>query len=163
MCETKVEFMRIRSRIAGGIAWICVSALFSVFLLASQLAFAQDVPEAESGEIQESMLVWRAAFSKEFYTVSGRDIFVVNLSLKRFLASYRSKDEAERSAAHAFLLGVLDATEGTAWCSYRQYKSITILVKIHSGLKDLEVSHSDERAARVITGFLKKHWPCKEH
>ncbi|MDR0673380.1 MAG: hypothetical protein LBF93_06925 [Zoogloeaceae bacterium] len=99
------------------------------FLLsASLLSFAQEKPEPESGEVQESMLVWKMPFSKKIFTVSGRDIFVVNLSLKRFLASYRSEDEAERGAAHAFLLGALDATEGTVWCSYRQYKSATLFI-----------------------------------
>jgi hypothetical protein len=94
--------------------------------------------------------------------VSGRGIFVVNLSLKRCLASYQSEDEAERGAAHAFLLGVLDATEGTAWCSYRQYKSTTILEEIYLGLKDLDASRGDERAARVIADILKTNMPCKK-
>jgi hypothetical protein len=125
------------------------------------MSSAQGKPGQENGN-QESMLVWKTPFAGEHYTVSGKDIFVVNLSLKRFLASYQSEDTAERSAAHAFLLGVLDATEGTVWCDYHQYKSITILEQIHSSLKDLDASRGNERAAHVITGFLKTHWSCKE-
>jgi hypothetical protein len=132
-----------------------------VFLFILPTSFAQGKSGQENGA-RESMLIWKTPFMGERYTVSGKDIFVVNLSLKRFLVSYQSEDAMERSVAYAFLLGVLDATEGTVWCDYRQYKSITLLEKVHSGLKDLDASHDDERAAHVVTSFLKTHWPCKE-
>jgi hypothetical protein len=160
MYETKVEFVRIRDRTAGEI--VRLLPVFCFFLLTSLPSFAQKKPEPVSGEVQESMLVWKMPFSKKPFTVSGKDIFVVNLPLKRFLASYRSEDEAERGAAHAFLLGVLDATEGTVWCSYRQYKSTTILEEIYLGLKDMDALRGDERAAHAITGLLKTSWPCKK-
>jgi hypothetical protein len=162
MCETKIEFVRIRDQATGKIVHLLL--VFCFFLLASLPSFAQEKPEPESGEVQESMLVWKMPFSKKSFTVTGKDIFVVSLSLKRFLASYRSEDEVERGAAHAFLLGVLDATEGTVWCGYRQYKSATILEEIYLGLKDMDALRGDERAAHAITGLLKTSWPCrKEH
>jgi hypothetical protein len=141
-----------------GVLALLLSFVFSLLLLPMSPAWGD---ASEKNGARESMLVWKTPFMEEPYTVSGRDIFVVDLSLKRFLASYRSKDATEQGAAHAFLLGVLDATEGTAWCDYRQYKSITLLEKIHSGLENLDAPHGDERAARVITGLLKTHWPCK--
>jgi hypothetical protein len=130
-----------------------------VFSLALPMSFAQGKPGQENGD-RESMLVWKTPFMGERYTVSGKGVFVVDLSLERFLASYRSKDATEQSAAHAFLLGVLDTTEGTVWCDYRQYKSTTLLEKIHSGLENQDDARGNERAARVITGFLKTHFPC---
>ncbi|MDR3214109.1 MAG: hypothetical protein LBT71_09390 [Azoarcus sp.] len=95
----------------------------------------------------------------------GRSIFTNRniLSLQSFLNSYRSADAEEQNAAYAFLLGVVDATEGKEWCSYRVLKTISILETLAMEFKDFDPSRYDERAAYVITEVLKKYHPCKGH
>jgi hypothetical protein len=92
----------------------------------------------------------------------GEDIFVPNLSLRHFLSSYSNKISEEQIVAYAFLLGVSDATEGKIWCSYKIFKTITLLETIHSEVKELDLSHYDERAAYTITEILKHRYPCNK-
>src|SRR2546427_1932773 len=40
-----------------------------------------------------------------------------------FFSAYMSKEVPERRYAEMYLLGVLDATEGRAWCDYRHLKT----------------------------------------
>ncbi|MDR1424700.1 MAG: hypothetical protein LBI92_08890 [Azoarcus sp.] len=141
------------------------SVLMLCMLLASVTSFAQNDP-AQGGKdalVQRSILIKRGLVN-QYEKHEGRDIFVPNLSLEQFLVSYNSKNPEEQSAAYAFLLGVVDASEGKTWCSYYKFKKTTVLEMIHAGLKELSPSHYDERAAHIIIGVLEKQHPCgKEH
>lgn len=84
-----------------------------------------------------------------------------NLSAQQFFSAYMSKSVEERRYAELYLLGVLDSTEGVFWCDYRTYKTTSIGEGIFLGLKNLEKSKENLRAAYVITEILKKEFPCK--
>ena len=49
-----------------------------------------------------------------------------NLSAKNYFNALMGNSADERRYAELYLLGVLDATEGSAWCDYKTYKTITI-------------------------------------
>jgi hypothetical protein len=117
---------------------------------------------AKNDSLQKSILV-EEGLAGERVVRQGEDIFVPNLPLRRFLVSYNSREEPEEmNAIYAFMLGVADATEGKTWCSYRKFKSITLREIIHGGLKELNPSRYDERAAYAITGILEKNHHCKK-
>lgn len=86
----------------------------------------------------------------------------INLSAKDFSIAYMSKSEAERRYAELYFLGVLDATEGTLWCSYKKFKTDTIGETIYLTLKDLKPAQQTERASKIITRTLSTRYPCKE-
>ena len=111
--------------------------------------------------LKKSILIGEG-LTNEWIIKQGEDIFVTNLSLRRFLGSYKNKGSEEQTAAYAFLLGISDATEGKAWCSYNSFKSTTVLETIYIGLKRLDSSRYDERAAYIVTEILKNDFPCKK-
>jgi len=119
------------------------------------------VQDIKDEPFQKSILVGEGLAGEQI-TRQGEGIFVPNLSLRHFQASYRSKDTKEKSAAYTFLLGVSDATEGKVWCSYNRFKPTTVLETIYSGWEKLDSSRYDERAAFVITEILKNDFPCKK-
>jgi len=139
---------------------LCCCVLASFMLLVSPAALAQSNPvqKAEDESASKSIL--------ERMRLNGNNgpggIFIPNLSVRDFLASYYSKDPEERLIAYAFLFGISDATEGKIWCSYYKFKSITVRETIYSGLKELDPSRYSERAAYVITEILGKNHPCKK-
>lgn len=83
-----------------------------------------------------------------------------NLSAQEFFAAYMSKSVETRRYAELYLLGVLDASEGAAWCDYRQYRTITLGEEIYTGFKELDSSKQGARAAHVILEILGKKFPC---
>jgi hypothetical protein len=91
-------------------------------------------------------------------------VFIENIQLtvKDFLAAYMSKSEAERRYAELYLLGVLDATEGSLWCSYKRFKTDAIGETLYMALEDLKPSQQTERASKIITETLSSRYPCKE-
>lgn len=84
-----------------------------------------------------------------------------NLSAEDFFTAYMSQAVEERRYSELYLLGVLDATEGTAWCDYRKFKTTTLGEEIFAGLKGLEPSRRKVRAARVIVDILSSKFPCR--
>jgi hypothetical protein len=83
----------------------------------------------------------------------------INLTAREFFLAYMSKSVEERRYAELYLLGVLDSTEGTAWCSYRTF--ITAIDEdLYLGFKELENQKQDKRAAQVIAEILSKEFPC---
>lgn len=84
-----------------------------------------------------------------------------NLSAEAFFSAYMSKNLTERRYAEMYLLGVLDATEGRAWCDYQRFKTITLGEVIYSGFKKADAKQLSARAAYVITDILSQHFPCK--
>lgn len=84
-----------------------------------------------------------------------------NLSAKDYFNALMGSSIDARRYAELYLLGVLDATEGSAWCDYKTYKTITIDETIFVEFKKLTSSQLEERAATVITKILKKKFPCR--
>jgi hypothetical protein len=152
---------KFESRALG---WLChvMSALFLLLVLPTAFAQNNPVQDAKVELVQESILVRDGFMGKNI--LRGRKIFVNGylVSLKEFLVSYESQDPEEQNAAYAFLLGVVEATEGKEWCGYRLAKTISILETIHAELKKSEPFRYDERAADVIVMILKERMPCKK-
>jgi len=119
--------------------------------------------DAKDEAFQESILTGESV-SGEQVIRQGEAIFVPNLPLRRFLASYQSESPGEKDVASAFLLGVMDATENKMWCSYRLFKTITLFETVEPALRKLNPSRYDERAAHVITGIFEDQFSrfCKK-
>ncbi|MFA9950678.1 Rap1a/Tai family immunity protein [Dentiradicibacter hellwigii] len=84
-----------------------------------------------------------------------------NLTAAEFFAAFMSKNIVERRYAEMYLLGVLDATEGTVWCDYYHIKTISLNETIYEGLKKADPVFLQKRAALVIMDILKKDLSCK--
>lgn len=84
-----------------------------------------------------------------------------NLTTRAYLNARMSKSVDERQYAGLYLLGVLDATEGHAWCDYKTFKTITIDERLFVEFEKLSERELDDRAARVITKILSKTFPCR--
>ncbi len=84
----------------------------------------------------------------------------VNLSARQFFKAYMSTDAGEREHAELYLLGVMDATEGQTWCSYRKFKTVTLRERVFEGLRKMEATRLEERAATVIGRILSERYPC---
>jgi hypothetical protein len=99
-----------------------------------------------------------------FMFPEGQNIFFNNnnLTVKNFWSTYTSESAEVRRYAEMYMLGVVDAAEGKSWCSYRNFKTITISEAILSGLEPLVEVKKNERAAYVITDILSKKFPCKK-
>jgi hypothetical protein len=94
---------------------------------------------------------------------STQRVFVdnINLTAEDFFSAYMSSAVEQRRYAELYLLGVLDATEGLAWCDYRRFKTVTVGEEIFSGFKALDPSKQKARAAHVIVGILSRQFPCQ--
>jgi len=60
-----------------------------------------------------------------------------------------------------YLLGVFDATEGIAWCDYRLVKTISLEELVYEGMKKMDSTQLQKRAAFVVVNILKKNLDCK--
>jgi hypothetical protein len=85
-----------------------------------------------------------------------------NLTAGDFFAAYMSKNMVERRYAEMYLLGVLDATEGIAWCDYHLVKTISLDEEVFEGMKKADSNQLRKRASLVITDILKKRLSCKD-
>jgi hypothetical protein len=85
----------------------------------------------------------------------------VNLSAAEFLPEFISKSPERRTAARLYLLGVLDSTEGKAWCSYNQLKTVTINEFVFEYLKKQPAEKLKLRASVLIEEALQHSFPCK--
>lgn len=84
-----------------------------------------------------------------------------NLSAGDFLKAMMSGSIEERRYAELYFLGVLDATEGSIWCDYKTYKTVTIDERVFVNLRKLSQKELDARAATVIKNILSKEFPCR--
>lgn len=84
----------------------------------------------------------------------------VNVTVERFLAALVHPDPIERERADHYLLGVMDATEGRVWCSYRILKSISVREIVYYELGRLPAERRKDRAAKAIEEALHKTNPC---
>lgn len=86
----------------------------------------------------------------------------VNLSAAEFLPEFVSQSLERREAARLYLLGVLDSTEGKAWCSYSQIKTVTINEFVFEYLRKQSAEKLKTRASSLIEEALTYHFPCKD-
>lgn len=85
---------------------------------------------------------------------------IANLSAADFLSYLQSPDSQQSELASAYLLGVLDSTEGVYWCDYSQFKTVTLREHVFEELKELDDTTLRLRASTVIREILKKRMPC---
>ncbi len=84
-----------------------------------------------------------------------------NLSANNYFIALMGNSLDDRRYAEMYLLGVLDSTEGTIWCDYRTYKTITIDEILFVELKNLADEDLKERASKVIANILRRKFPCR--
>ena len=83
-----------------------------------------------------------------------------NLKASDYFNALMSSSIEERRYAELYFLGVLDATEGSVWCDYKTYKTITIDERVFGNLKKLSKQEIEGRAATVIKNILSREFPC---
>ena len=84
-----------------------------------------------------------------------------NLSAETFWQAYTSNLPADKYAARYYLLGVMDATEGKTWCSYQQFKTISLRDYVNGYFNKLTESQLQHRASSVIEAALIELSACK--
>ncbi len=84
----------------------------------------------------------------------------VNLSARVFLNEFVSQDEGARKVARLYLLGVMDATEGRAWCDYKKLSTATLNEFIFEYMKKSTPIQLERRASAVIEDSLHASFPC---
>jgi len=91
----------------------------------------------------------------------GFSVDNVNLNGADFFAAYTQTDPAIREHAQIYLLGVMDSSEGRAWCSFRIAKSITLREIVFEFLRKQPPARMQHRASQLIEEALKSSLPCK--
>lgn len=84
-----------------------------------------------------------------------------NLSAETFWRAYTSNLQADKYAARHYLLGVMDATEGQTWCSYQQFKTLSLRDYLNGYFNKLTESQLQQRASSVIEAALIELSACK--
>ncbi|GAA5172766.1 Rap1a/Tai family immunity protein [Viridibacterium curvum] len=85
----------------------------------------------------------------------------MNLNGVDFLAAWTHTEPAIRERAQLYLLGVMDASEGRAWCSYSRAKSITLHELVFASLRKTSPARLQQRASLLIESALRSSLPCK--
>lgn len=85
-----------------------------------------------------------------------------SLSVEVVHAAYMSTDPQQRWLAEAYLLGVLDATEGKRWCGYQVASPNAIEEQVYRAVKTASENSPKKRAAAVVVQHFSKLLPCKE-
>lgn len=81
---------------------------------------------------------------------------------EKFLQAWLDKNnEQERLKANMYLLGIMDATEGKAWCSYQIALPNSLRESVYSYFKKLPEQRKQESAAVLITEALAQDLPCQ--
>jgi len=131
--------------------------------LSSTFVQNDSIPASKYDPYKKNITLTGEGLTNEWVVKQGDNIFVPSLSLRHFLIPYKSNGMEERSTAYAFLLGVVDATEGKTWCGYYRFKSITVREVVYSDLRDIDPSRYDERAAYVVSRIIENRLPlCKK-
>ncbi len=84
----------------------------------------------------------------------------LNFKGSTFLVAYLSQDLTQRRLAEMYLIGVLDAGEGTKWCGYNLALPGAIQEQVYLGLKKLPQNTLNQRASEIITLILSTALPC---
>ncbi|MGG7795829.1 Rap1a/Tai family immunity protein [Klebsiella aerogenes] len=87
----------------------------------------------------------------------------VRLSGEKFFKAWLAQDNTQQQLkANMYLLGVMDATEGKAWCGYQQALPGSLRENVYSYFKKLPDERIKQPAAMLITEALAKELPCKQ-
>ncbi|WP_230683179.1 Rap1a/Tai family immunity protein [Pluralibacter gergoviae] len=85
----------------------------------------------------------------------------IQISGEKFLHAWLSKDDGqERLKANMYLMGVMDATEGREWCSYRRAKPGSLREAVYAFFEQLPQQRWAEPAAALIKEALMQELPC---
>ena len=85
-----------------------------------------------------------------------------NVTTEKLLYSWQSDKSFVRDRAKIYVLGVLDHTEGKAWCDYKTLKTTSLTSHIYESIIKLKAEELQERAAYKIEKILIEYFPCKE-
>lgn len=86
----------------------------------------------------------------------------MNLSAARFASAWLSKtNERERIKADMYMLGVVDASEGEAWCKGRPILPNTVHEFLYSRFAYLSEQEGKRRASEIITDGMGELSPCQ--
>ena len=122
---------------------VIATSLLAVSTLASADAGNYKYPQAEALPQDDT-----SNFQRDPTLLTGYDL---NLSAERFAKAWLSKtNERERIKANMYLLGVVDASEGTAWCKGRPFLPNTIHEFLYSRFANLSKQQGEERASKII-------------
>ena len=80
----------------------------------------------------------------------------VRLTAGEFFTAWKSQSEKERYDAEIYLLGVMDTTEGTVWCSYSRFKTISLHTTVYEYIKKLPEERLKESASSIIIEALSE-------
>lgn len=98
-------------------------------------------------------------FPRDPALLTGHDF---NLSAERFANAWLSKtNERERIKATLYLLGVLDSTEGSAWCDSRQVLPNSRYEMLYPYFEHLNAEQKKQRASTLIVAAMADIMPCK--
>ena len=96
---------------------------------------------------------------RDLGSLTGYDF---NLSAARFASAWLSKtNERERIKADMYLLGVVDASEGKAWCKGHPVLPNTVHEFLYSRFAHLSEQESKQRASEIITDAMGELSPCQ--
>ena len=91
--------------------------------------------------------------------LTGYDL---NLRAARFTSAWLSQtNERERIKADMYLLGVVDASEGKAWCKGHPILPNTIYEFLYSRFAHLSEQEGKRRASEIITDGMGELSPCQ--
>lgn len=131
---------------AVALLWLCASTLAN--------AETYDYPRAEPLPQDDT-----ANLQRDPALLTGYD---VNMSSEHFAKAWLSKtNERERIKADMYFLGVMDATEGKAWCSYQRLLPLSAHDHLYSRFANLKPEERNIRASTLIVESLADVLPCK--
>lgn len=134
---------------------LIATSLLAVSVLASAQTEKYTYPQAEAlpQDDTSNMLLDPAL-------LTGYDL---NLTAERFANAWLSKtNERERIKANMYLLGVVDASEGTVWCKGKPFLPNTLHEFLYPRFAKLTAEQKEERASKIITDGMKELRPCKK-
>src|SRR5690554_1106250 len=91
-------------------------------------------------------------------------LFSINTSLTvgALFQAYMDSDPDQRRLSEMYVLGVIDSSEGDAWCGYEIASPAAIQEQTYVGLQKAFADVRNERAATAIKSHLSKILPCKK-
>ena len=132
---------------------LIVTSLLAASTLASAETGKYKYPQAEALPQDDT-----SNFQRDPSLLTGYDL---NLSADRFAKAWLSKtNERERIKANMYLLGVVDASEGTAWCTGKPLLPNTLHEFLYSRFANLSKQQGAERASKIIIDGMKELRPC---
>jgi hypothetical protein len=106
--------------------------------------------------------IFASTNSDASHSYKTKDIHINNIGMSTsdFIKYYKNTDPRIRERSKIYLLGVMDASEGTLWCGYNKYKTITVYEKLFFKLSSLAPPDLNQRASSQIIKILSASYPC---